>query len=358
MSYTDFAADRIAYHKRFFDPKFEEYFTGLKTELDLPEGSLWSKKALELLQKFSLAGGKRQRVAFMYEACGLIESGEEDVQNASNKLWTAISIELLQSHLLIHDDIIDESELRRGQPTVHITLTGTMNTRQARSVALLAGDISAYLAINSLLNANGEISNKLISAQLNAGIETFWGQIFDLERDSGEVLTKQQSLVLADYKAVRSSTYAPMLLGLILASSDTPKNIARIREFAFACGIAGQLQDDYLSIFGDSKVTGKSVLTDIKEGKRTLMVTHTLSKCDRAEKRKLDSILGNDKITNDEAKWCRDLFKKYKADDMIRSEAFGWAKKAKNSALNWSDWNQSSVKFFVGVAEWFAERNL
>lgn len=355
---AEFAASKILHHKQVFDPHFSHFFDNLNDRIDLPGSSRWSRDSLGLLQKFSLSGGKRQRVAFMYEACGLTAGHSNNIPTPEDQLNTAISIELLQSHLLIHDDLIDESDLRRGQPTFHVELQESKSQAQARSVALLVGDIASYLAIWPLLNTSDAVRAKLISTQLNAGLETFWGQIFDLERDDRGDFSKHKLIELADFKAVRSSTFAPMLLGLVLASADSRENIKRVRDYSFAAGIAGQLQDDYLSIFGDSSVTGKSVLADLKEGKRTLMVTHTVERCDGLEQKKLNKILGNHNITPSDAEWCRELFKKYEADDMIRRESIRWAHKAQQVALGWEDWDRSSVDFFISVASWLAEREL
>lgn len=353
--------EKLSHYKQSFDIKFADYFIDLIAELSLPEKSIYPQICIDLIRKLSLIGGKRQRVAYLYETFRLFNS-EVSLKNL-NLIACAISIELLQTHLLIHDDIIDNSPTRRGVPTTLFSLQEMLNSKDSAplGMAIMAGDIAAYLAIQVLLKNDLPASDliKIIDVQLRAGLDTFHGQIFDIERDLPQtILTEVELAILADYKAVRSSTLAPMMLGLILAQQDSKENIDRITKYATNVGIAGQIQDDYLGLFGDATTTGKSSISDIKEGKHTLLIVHTLAQCTDKEKNFINGVLGNEDVLEVDVERVKTIVKQYKVDVLVKNIAKKYAQLASDEASSWENWNQEAVQFFVEASEWFVHRDI
>lgn len=291
--------EKLSHYKEEFDIKFADYFNDLSNELSLPEKSVYPQICIDLIRELSLVGGKRQRVAYLYETFRLFNS--EVKLNDLNLIACAISIELLQTHLLIHDDIIDNSPARRGIPTTLFSLKEMLDTEDKAPLGMA---------------------------------------------------------ILADYKAVRSSTFAPMMLGLILASQDSKENIDRITRYSTNVGIAGQIQDDYLGLFGDETITEKSNSSDVKEGKHTLLIVNTLAQCTDEEKEFINAVLGNDNVVEADIEKVKEIVKRYKVDVLVKNIAKKYAQLAADEAQTWEDWNQEAVEFFVEASEWFVNRNI
>lgn len=361
MSSSKDLFNKISSYKASFDKSFSDYLSELKRTQDFPKSSKDVALALDLIEDLSLGGGKRQRVAFLYESYKLFSGKEPSAEDEKVLLQVALSIELLQTHLLIHDDIIDNSPSRRGRSSTIASLNDKKSKSVALGEALLAGDIAAYLAIDVLLSSDipDDLRRNLIDVQIQGGLGTFYGQIFDLERDdtSPEKLSTKDFEVLADFKAVRSSTYAPMALGLLVAGGKE-KDLERIRDYALFVGIAGQLQDDYLGMFGDEKVTGKSSLADLKEGKNTLLITHSMKRLSLSDKDFLFTCLGNKDSTEEDLRKVVSLLRGVGSDTFLKEESIKNAKKAVARVDSWSNWDEEAKEFFRGAAMWFVEREL
>ena len=361
MNSKNTAQQKLEYYKEKFEPVFVEYFNRIKKEKKYPSASQLVPESLTAIQKLSLRGGKRQRVAFLYESFHLFSSKKED----SFLKECAISIELLQTHLLIHDDIIDNSPTRRGGPTVHIELANILSEKKldihkAQALAILSGDITAYLAIDVLLE-NNDISagqlKKIIGLQISAGLDTFLGQIFDIERDMSLEFSENDLVILADFKAVRSSTLIPMLIGLVLSYTDDASHCASIGRYALNIGIAAQIQDDILGLFGNPNVTGKSTTSDISEGKRTLLIRSVLERCSKKDILFIESVLGK-KVSNDDVEKVKKLIINSGSYDYVVDVAKKYAMKATDEVKKWHDSNQDSRQFFNDIAMWAINRKL
>lgn len=353
----------ISHYKDSFDHQFEQYFNQLNNKLSYPKASEYSKKCVELIRELSLTGGKRQRVAYLHEAFKLHRNAKISSKVKGYLEACSISIELLQTHLLIHDDIIDNSPTRRGVATTLNQLKKMLRLSNniPLGMAIITGDIAAYLAIQVLLDSNipKDQLNKIAKIQTQAGLDTFIGQIFDLERDiKGTIFSEDTLIELADFKAARSSTLAPMLIGISLSSQDTLENVERITRYATNVGIAGQIQDDYLGMFGDPLNTGKSNVSDLQEGKRTLLITKALEVCTKTEDAIISRSLGDPNISTEQANKIKMIIKKYSVDIKVKGIAEFYAKQASAEARSWSNWDKNSVEFFAESAEWFITRSI
>lgn len=235
-------------------------------------GDLW--RALEKLVK---AGGKRLRPAMVYEAY-VAYGGEHDDKAP---LLAGCAIELLHISLLIHDDIIDRDTIRHGA----LNVTGQYINKYSKSLsddqevmhfangaALLAGDLllaESHHLIASIDYISKDSSGLTATCFADAIFAVCGGELIDTE--SSFLDTHIPALAMYEYKTSSYSFVGPLTIGAALAgASDT--QLDQLRYIAHPLGVAYQLQDDLLGVFGNTLKTGKSSVGDIREGKRTYMV--------------------------------------------------------------------------------------
>ena len=222
---------------------------------------------IEALFELATRGGKRLRpalVAAAHVACGG-ESGSPAVTEAG------VALEVLQAYLLIHDDWMDDDDVRRGGPSVHASLRRTFGDRAAGdSCAILAGDYAQGLALEVIARARVPAPRMVAAMRELAAMLTavVTGQILDVR---GNAKTAVDVETIHRLKTSSYTTRSPLALGAILAGADAAV-CDGLRAAGDPMGIAFQLQDDLLGTFGDPKKTGKSARSDLRQGKRTALV--------------------------------------------------------------------------------------
>ena len=228
------------------------------------------------------AGGKRLRPLLTALSCRVV-GGDEKLA-----IPAGAAIEILHNFTLVHDDIIDKDEMRRGMPTVH-KLWGV-------EMAILAGDLlfaKAYQALLGLreLGVSSERLIKAIELLIWGSITVAEGQALDMEFEKRNDIGERDYLEMIEKKtAALFITSAG--IGSIVGGGDEG-SIRALMEYAKYMGIAFQIRDDILGLVGDEKALGKPVLSDIREGKKTILVIYALSRLNEKERSKLLSILGN-----------------------------------------------------------------
>ncbi|MFB6887992.1 polyprenyl synthetase family protein [Kitasatospora sp. NPDC056327] len=343
------ARERAAGHRRRFDLRFEAYFAALPERLDTTPLSRFTPRCLELLRDLSLRGGKRLRVALLYEAARLVTT--DPVPGLAE---AALSIELLQTHGLVHDDIIDDAPLRRGGPSTYYAYRREFPDADgtALGLALLAGDLAAFLSARVLLEADvpAELCREMLRIQLDAGAETVTGQIADLERDLLPLPDEEFLHGVCEYKSTRYSVLAPLRLGLLAAGEDLSAHDARLRRYATLVGIGGQLRDDYLDLFGDEAATGKSTGADLRAGRRSYAVTALLAAADGPRRAVVESALGDPDRPAGTLEQVRALARSLGVDARLRSDLRRCAEAAGAEAAGWRPyWRAEAVAFFEGL---------
>jgi geranylgeranyl diphosphate synthase type I len=224
--------------------------------------------AAEAIERLSIRGGKRVRAALVgaaYLACG--GPAWADV------LPAMIAIELLQTYLLIHDDWMDDDAVRRGGPSVHVALRERFGDRMlGDAAAILAGDFASALAQDALLETRVAPERVLAAARTFARIqeEVVVGQLSEMRavKPIGPLPTVEE---IHARKTASYTVTGPLALGAVLAGADDSRAQAFAR-FGRPLGVAFQLRDDLLGVFGDPSVTGKPIWNDIRQGKRTALV--------------------------------------------------------------------------------------
>ncbi|MGH2819574.1 MAG: polyprenyl synthetase family protein [Actinomycetota bacterium] len=221
----------------------------------LPEATLLIEEIARLID----AGGKRIRPSFCY--WGYRAAGGRDGEAPAR---AAASLELLHTFAIVHDDIMDASDQRRGVPTVHAV--------HCEDVALLAGDLALVLA-DELFFSSGFDAPVLLrgfAPYSSMRQEVIAGQYLDHEASVAGVVTEQHARRVAVLKSGRYTIEQPLAIGGALAGA-AGSFIAELRAFGAPLGEAFQLRDDLLGTFGEASELGKPVDSDIREGKRNVL---------------------------------------------------------------------------------------
>ena len=251
----------------------------------------------EALETLVLGGGKRLRPAFAY--WGYRGAGGND----TDQVVAAVSaLELVQASALIHDDLMDRSDTRRGEPSVHRRFEARHAAALWRggaaafgdSVAVLLGDL-AMVWSDELLHTSGVGPAELTRARPvfdEMRTEVTVGQYLDvLSQATGDTSLERAGKV-ARFKAAKYTVERPLLLGAALAGAPDPVRDA-YSSFGLPLGEAFQLRDDVLGVFGDPSQTGKPAGDDLREGKRTYLVASAFAALDAAGRAELDEALGD-----------------------------------------------------------------
>jgi geranylgeranyl diphosphate synthase type I len=260
-----------------------------------------SPETLELIDgvsQLATRGGKRLRPAlvyYTYRACG----GEAD----GDVLPLALATELLHTYLLIHDDIMDHAEVRRGLPAAHVRFREAHREHGlhgdaadfGRSVAILLGDLAQAWAVElAALSSTGRGPTARDLARGFAAMcqEVIGGQYLELLVAQRRAATEEELLRVLRLKSGRYTAERPIQLGALLAGAP-PETLAGLSRYGTAVGEAFQLQDDLLGMFGDPETVGKPVDADLKEGKFTFLIHHAVARATPEQRRVLDAALGN-----------------------------------------------------------------
>jgi geranylgeranyl diphosphate synthase type I len=268
---------------------------------------------------------------------GLVRLGFEACRHAGSPAPTAPDsldraagcVEILHNAFLIHDDIVDRSDLRRNAPTVHRRYADARRDRFPRpedalaygqAVALNFGDKGQALA-QELLITSGFPEDVLLPAiallsQVTA--ETVAGQLLDVEDVRLAELSEELVLRIHEYKTAHYTIMLPLQMGAILARADSAR-LPYIRDYAVPIGIAFQIQDDVLGLYGEETVLGKPVDSDVKEGKKTLLFVHAYERAAAADRAFLERAHGNAGLRPEDLERVRRIVRESGA--LARSEA-------------------------------------
>ena len=273
-------------------------------------------------------------------------------------LRTAVSIELVHNAMLIHDDIEDESEERRGKPTMHVT--------HGIPIAINVGDMLSLLSMRPLLDnrhmLGPELSLRIIEETDRMARESGEGQAIELgwRQDNALDVAEADYFEMVLKKTCWLTTIHPTRMGVLIGSVGSV-DLDRCIRFGFFLGTAFQIQDDLLNLEGDAKTYGKELGGDIREGKRTLMLIHLISNATEEERAHLHAILGSarDARTDRDVAWVLERMKRYGCLDYARQLAHGLAGAAQYEFHNLFGQLPDSrdKRFLEALPVWVLERN-
>ena len=254
-------------------------------------------------------GGKRLRARFCLTGWRAVADlhGRREAPVDGGAVAAAGALEMFHAAALVHDDIIDNSDTRRGRPAVHRVLQsfhdggGWTGDPEAfgRSAAILLGDLlvawSDDLFEEGMDGAAHAESARAEYARMRRDVTV--GQFLDIAEEASAATVPdaehaRRALRVATYKSARYSVQQPLLIGAALAGADAAQREA-LAQFGMPVGLAFQLRDDVLGVFGDSAVTGKPSGDDLREGKRTLLIAYAREALPQGARRTLDELLGD-----------------------------------------------------------------
>jgi geranylgeranyl diphosphate synthase, type I len=312
----------------------------------------YSRMAIELLKDYTLRGGKRIRAMLVYYG---YKCFKEDDKNIKDIVKIAASIELVQSYLLIHDDFIDQDELRRGKATVHSHYRKTHKEFEnashfGASMAIIIGDIACSYANRIISESNLDDKTKTsIIKRLNYIIyEVCQGELLDIISNYKE-LTEDELFKISELKTASYTFKGPLQIGAMIAKAK-PKEIEKLDRYSLLVGKAFQFHDDFLGIFGDEKITGKSAASDLKSGKITLLIKKALRKANEKDRKALKKILKDRKITNKELETVKKIIYNTGALDEIKEITKKMVSDAKKIILK-SKFKKQGKEFLINLAE-------
>ncbi|OKJ18452.1 hypothetical protein AMK23_35535 [Streptomyces sp. CB02130] len=254
------------------------------------------QQGLQALSNFLNSGGKRIRPVLC--VAGWQAAGGTGVPEPVLK--AAASLEMFHASVLIHDDIIDASDTRRGQPTVH--------RQVSTEAAIIIGDLALIFADDLLHNAG--LGPEQLAAVLPVAdhlrADTLHGQYLDISYAGEPPAAPGPALKITRYKTAKYTIEGPLLLGAALAGANNAVR-SQLSAYAIPVGEAFQLRDDLLGVFGNPHDTGKPALDDLREGKATVLMALALQNADPAQRRTLRRHVGDPRLDDDGAGQVRTI---------------------------------------------------
>ena len=357
------AIEILKEYKKRFDPCLEKYF---KQKIKkAKEVDFFASQAIKMIADFTLAGGKRIRPALVYY--GYLASGGKEDQKI---LEVSMSLELIHSFLLIHDDIIDRDEKRHGITTVHekykkigqriISKSKEDSAHFGNSMAIITGDIAYAMANEIIFNSkfSPEIIIKALDKMQNIVYITCAGEMLDVVMENRGRTSEKEILHMFEGKTSRYTFEGPLHFGSILSGNSDKKILDKFSAYSLPLGKAFQIRDDILGIFGDEKKTGKPVGSDVSEGKQTLLLLKALQNGTREQKKNLQKYLGKKDLTKNELEEFRQIIRETGSLKYNQELAENFVAQSLE-ALKKIEFKNKEAKFFMeGLAEYIIKREV
>jgi geranylgeranyl diphosphate synthase type I len=340
------------------DPRLDEYW---HTELERKFGFNEKQKKLveEILahsQEHNLRPAKRLRASFVHYAY-LLNHAEID-----ERIWkVAMSVELVHTALLMHDDFMDQDMVRRGKPTTH-EYFNSGDTHYGHSMAVNVGDAVLCAGFQLLHESgfSGKSLNDAMSKMLRGITNTAFGQAYDvtLEKLKNEWTEDD---VTAVHKA-KTSVYTyenPLFIGAYLAGLP-PEAFGILHDYAMDGGVAFQMQDDILGVFGDTENTGKSANSDLLQGKATLLVMKVFHEGSPSQIQALEKVWGKREAELADIQNAKQAIIDSGSLEYSNKVSRGFAQRAAQYAekLHGLRLNPDSIEYIQGIAQYMVEREL
>ncbi|WP_256841851.1 polyprenyl synthetase family protein [Ornithinimicrobium cryptoxanthini] len=310
-----------------------------------------------------LTGGKRLRAAFLF--WGYRALGGPD---SPALIRAASSMEMFQAAALLHDDVMDESDLRRGRPTAHRTFAADHRQqawsgeshRFGHAAAILAGNLCLTWC-DSMFATSGLRPDEIASARSefdNMRTQLMAGQYLDVldaaqgweGLDYAERIRRCRTVIR--YKSGKYSVEQPLLIGARAAGAG-PDTLAALSAYGLALGEAFQIRDDVLGVYGDPAATGKPAGDDLREGKRTVLVAHALGLGSDEDAAALLDCLGRPDLTDEQVGVCRELLERVgavRATEEMISQSSGAALRALEETDGLTDEGRAALVELVSIS--------
>lgn len=310
------------------------------------------------IKEFTLRGGKRIRPALIYYGYKCFAEDNED-----QVVYASMSIELLHSYLLIHDDIMDGDGLRRNRPTVHrlyedSDFAANYRSREAygTAMAIIAGDIACGMAVDAIATAGFPADRQLRAIQKisQISVNVGYGQALDVLSSCKAACVEEDPILVNRLKTTYYTIEGPLHLGGMLAGASD-RELDAFQGYAIPLGQAFQIQDDILGMYGGAEQLGKPIGSDIKEGKKTLLIVKALEMADKKDAAIIKNALGNPTLAGSQIASVRTAVRRSGALEYSRDMAaslVGQAKAAVPTSIR-----PEGREFLLGIADYLVSRD-
>ena len=281
------------------------------------------KKLYDAAGHLIVHGGKRLRPYMVIRSCQILKG------KVSKAMPAASAVEMVHNFTLVHDDIMDNDEMRHGVPTVH--------KKFGIPIAILAGDVlfsKAYQVITeSKLSTNA--TTQLVSRLAKACVDVCEGQLLDVKMAEEKKIPTQAEYITMIDKKTAALFDVSCAMGAICATNKA-KDISNLSSFGRNLGIAFQITDDLIGVMGDPKVTKKPVGNDLREGKKSLPILMAIKLAKGKDKKTIIKAFGNSKVTRNDLNKAVDVIRSLGIEENVRKQALKYAEKADKSLARYT----------------------
>ena len=281
------------------------------------------KKLYDAAGHLIVNGGKRLRPYMVIRSCQILKG------KVSNAMPAASAVEMVHNFSLVHDDIMDNDEMRHGVPTVH--------KKFGMPIAILAGDVLFSKAFQIITDSKLSpiATTQLISRLAKACVDICEGQLLDVKMAEERKIPSQAEYITMIGKKTAALFDVSCAMGAICATNKA-KDISNLSSFGRNLGIAFQITDDLIGVMGDPKITKKPVGNDLREGKKSLPILMAIKSAKNKDKKIILKAFGNSKISKKDLNRAVDVIRSLGIEESVRKQALKYAEKAEKSLGNYS----------------------
>ena len=288
-------------------------------------------------------GGKRLRPYLVLKSCKVLGGKQSDAMAAAS------SVEMIHNFTLVHDDIMDNDEMRHGVPTTH--------KKFDMPLAILAGDVlysKAYHTISTQSKLSANYTAQLVKKLSKACVEICEGQVDDVKLAENQRIPTEREYTKMIEKKTAVLFEVSCAMGAISAKKKL-KDVKNLSSFGRNLGIAFQITDDLIGIMGDSKITKKPVGNDIREGKKSLPILLAIRKAKGKDKQKITKVFGKSNATKKDVQVAVNIIRSLGIEEIVRKKALHYANRATKSLDSYSG---SNVKEMISLLDFVVKRSL
>ena len=281
------------------------------------------KKLYDAAGHLIVNGGKRLRPYMVIRSCQILKG------KVSNAMPAASAVEMVHNFSLVHDDIMDNDEMRHGVPTVH--------KKFGMPIAILAGDVLFSKAFQVITDSklSDSATTQLVSRLSKACIDICEGQLLDIKMADEKKIPSQAEYITMIGKKTAALFDVSCAMGAICATNK-PKDISNLSSFGKNLGIAFQITDDLIGVMGDPKITKKPVGNDLREGKKSLPILMAIKLAKGNDKKIILKAFGNSKISRKDLNKAVEVIRSLGIEQNVRKQALKYAEKAEKSLSRYS----------------------
>jgi len=287
-------------------------------------------------------GGKRLRPFMVINSCKILGG------NVSSSISAASAVEMIHNFTLVHDDIMDNDEMRHGVPTVH--------KKFGMPVAILAGDVLFSKAYQIISNSKlpNDANLQLVSRLAKACVDVCEGQLLDIKMAQEKRIPSQTEYISMIGKKTAALFDVSCAMGAICATNN-PKDISNLSKFGRNLGIAFQITDDLIGVMGNPKITKKPVGNDLREGKKSLPILLAIKSAKGRDKKVILNAFGNPKATKNDLNEAVNAIRVLGIEENVRNQALKYADVAKKSLSKYSG---SAKTELIDLLDFVVKRSL